>query len=312
MDSSDHQFGFLIDANRYKDLKRGVEWNKTSNILFEVALHSPFELSDMRGWANKRIVVQPGYVTTLKIDFHETKADELIRGIEPERRGCRFNDENDDLFTFQYYSKTNCLLDCMMEIAEHTCGCRPWDYPRAEEIENKNSQHICEFYGNSCFNHILANKTNPECERKCISSCEEVSYSVIVSHEPLDPRGRICSYLRKPIDVVELQTKRHVRALFSEEVWPYDKKFIFEPPKRRVMNVLKDILVHSNNSFYPVENEKRAFERDCRSKIKEDLAVVIVIIDSPTFSRMKRNVKVTLSDKLALLGEFQLFKDMFE
>ena len=27
MDSSDHQFGFLIDANRYKDLKRGVEWN---------------------------------------------------------------------------------------------------------------------------------------------------------------------------------------------------------------------------------------------------------------------------------------------
>ena len=305
-DSSDHQFGFLIDGNRYKDLKRGMEWNKTTNILFELALHSSYDLSDLRGWANKRIVVQPGYVTTIKIDQHETVADRAIRNFDPQKRGCRFEDENDDLSSFKWYSRTNCLFDCTMDIAEKICGCRPWDYPNPHEVKKKTGQFICDFYGNSCFNHILANKPNPRCEEKCIASCNEIDYSISVDHEPLDPRGRICSYLGKPIDVVELQTKQHVRALFSEEIWLSDQTFLHKPTKRRIMNLLKDILLmtNANESYYPIENEKEAFERDCRAKIAEDLAVVIVIIDSPKFARMKRNVKVSISDKLALLGNF--------
>ena len=307
-DSSNHQFGFLIDGNRYKDLKRGVEWNKTSNILFEIAIHSSHDLPDVRGWASKRIVVQPGYATTIRIDLHNTTADDSIRSTHPEKRGCRFHYENEDLSAFKWYSKTNCLFDCTMVIAEQTCGCRPWDYPNPTDKTKRTGSPICDYYGNSCFNRVLTNKTNQKCESKCISNCEEIGYSISVDHEPLDPKGRICSYLRRPIDVVEMQTKRHVQNLFSERAWPYDSKFNFIPPKRRVMNILKDMLSHTNESYYPMKNEKEAFERDCRAKINEDLAAVTVIIDSPTFSRMKRNVKVTVSDKLALLGELIIHK----
>ena len=50
-DTAENQFGFLIDGNRYKDLKRGFDWNKPSNTLFEVAIHASNETADVRGWA---------------------------------------------------------------------------------------------------------------------------------------------------------------------------------------------------------------------------------------------------------------------
>ena len=48
-DISRHHFTFIIDGNRYKDLKRGEEWNMTSNAEFKIGIHSPNETGDIRG-----------------------------------------------------------------------------------------------------------------------------------------------------------------------------------------------------------------------------------------------------------------------
>ena len=112
----------------------------------------------------------------------------------------------------------------------------------------------------------------------------------------------------EPIDAVELLVKRHVRALFSEKNWNNESAiFSYTPPNRRMMNILKDVLIHANESYYPVENERQAFERDCRSKIEQDIAVVIAVIGSPTYSRVKKSFRVTLGDMLALLGKYRVF-----
>lgn len=69
-----------------------------------------------------------------------------------------------------------------------------------------------------------------------------------------------------------------------------------------MMNLMKDILMEANELY--CLDEKRAFERDCTAKLKFDIAAVIVGINSPTFSRIIRNIKATTFDKLAVCGKF--------
>ena len=66
--SSQH-FTFLVDRNSYKDLKRGMDWNSSSNSEFSIAIHSPNDTADIRGWYKQYEVmkVHTGYITTIKI-----------------------------------------------------------------------------------------------------------------------------------------------------------------------------------------------------------------------------------------------------
>ena len=156
-DQSGHHFTFIIDGNRYKDLKRGIDWMKPSFSKFHLAIHQPNETGDIRGWSNKIINVPSGQITTIRINLSEQKSKESIRHLPIEKRGCRFSDESEILSSFKLYSKINCLLDCKMKIAESFCGCRPWDYPNPTDESKSTGPPICDYYGNSCFNSILAN-----------------------------------------------------------------------------------------------------------------------------------------------------------
>jgi len=64
---------------------------------------------------------------------------------------------------------------------------------------------------------------------------------------------------------------------------------------------MKEILLQRNTSY--ADDEGTLFHHDCASKIRTDIAAVIVSIDSPKFDRMIKTAKVTLSDKLATLGK---------
>ena len=102
---------------------------------------------------------------------------------------------------------------------------------------------------------------------------------------------------------MELEIKKHVLTQFVENHTYVDVTGIIasEPPERRMMSLLKEILSNSNDSYYL--DEKKAYEQDCVAKLNSDVAAVIVSIDSPTFTRMVKSSKVSFFDKLAILGK---------
>jgi len=304
-DISRRHYTFIIDGNRYKDLKSGKDWNITSNAKFKIGIHTPNEAADIRGWYNEIINAAAGYITTIRISLSQQNSEDPTPQLNKDQRGCRFQGENEDLSSFKSYSKVNCLLDCNMEFAEKVCGCRPWDYPIANSINNtKHSTEgrICDFFGNSCFNKILRENFAPGCDSKCMPDCNKITYSMDISLLPLDPKKRICSYLAEPLTNLEFRIKSYILSLFSNSVRSAENVANI-PPERRMMNTLKDILMKSNVTHYANETRYLAFERDCTGKLDSDIAVVVVSVVSPVFSRATKRVRATLFDKIANIGK---------
>lgn len=50
-------------------------------------------------------------------------ADEDVRGIPIESRGCRFPDETEGMWAFTYYSYTACLAQCIVKKKMELCNC---------------------------------------------------------------------------------------------------------------------------------------------------------------------------------------------
>ena len=55
-------------------------------------------------------------------------ATESFKGIDQGLRKCRFPDEG-ELELFDFYTESNCELECAWKKAEELCGCRPWYVP---------------------------------------------------------------------------------------------------------------------------------------------------------------------------------------
>jgi len=296
-DQSAHDFTFIIDGNNYKNLKRGDDWNTTSYADFNIGIHSPNEAADIRGWNNRIIKVATGQHTTIRISLSQQKTTSSARNLPINKRGCRFGDENDGLSSIKWYSQINCLMDCQMEVAENTCGCRPWDYPtstKTDFVRFGNETRICEFFGSSCFNRILQSNVRPKCRDQCDPDCEKVYFAIDVIDKPLDYEKRICEYAARPFTDLEFRVKNHIQSLYSEEK-------LHGPPERRILNLLRDILTKTNDSYYT--HGELAFEKDCIKKLRTDIAVVTVSISSPTYQRMTKNVKASWDDKLAWFGK---------
>ena len=320
-DQSGHHFTFLIDGNKFKDLKRGVDWMKPSFSKFHLAIHQPNETGDIRGWSNKIINVPSGQITTIRINLSQQKSKESIRTLPIEKRGCKFADETGGLSSFKLYSNVNCLFDCKMKIAERFCGCRPWDYPVSVKVNQATEDEhtpLCNFKGSSCFNWILRKEVESECKRKCIPSCNMIDFQLDISVAPLDPDKRICDSYLEPFTILEYRIRNYLQSLFS------DQGGLGLIPELKISNVLKDSIrnkdtkdkflldedlmfrrlverVFENETYY--SNDDSSFKQDCMQKLKYDIAAVVVSIDSPTFSRTTKRLRVTFQGKLASIGK---------
>ena len=307
---SEQHMSFIIDGDSFKNLKRrSSEWNRSSYTEFRVGLHSPTDVADIRGWDSKVINVPTGFVTSIKVDLSEQEGDATIRTVSVSKRGCKFHDENEDLSSIKWYSKINCFLDCKMEIGQKVCGCRPWDYPRQGQNNPKQageSARICDFFGSSCFNKILARNMEEKCKKRCNPQCDKISYKMDISKESLNANNRICGFKNQPYTNLEHNLKLYMLSQFWEENSIHFSNFgstdtlAKGPPEKRIINLIRDVLVGENISYY--SDQEKAFERDCKEKLSSDIAVVVVSIDSPTFDKTIKRVQVTLIDKLGVLG----------
>jgi hypothetical protein len=294
-----------MDANSYKDMKRGIEWNVTKQTKFSLSIHEPNDIPEVRGWNNNIMKARAGQITTIGIVQSQLKTDNAAREIEPTKRKCRFHDENDNLLSVKWYSKVNCLVDCNMKFAETICGCRPWDYPLSSK-ENETNQEspikICDYFGSSCFNMKLEDNRASQCNKKCVPGCEEISYRFIINEKPIDPNNGICNYHGRPETILELQIKSHILSQFSETNQYADINYVSStPPERRTINLMRDILSNTNVSYF--SDAEHAFEMDCQEKIKSDIAAVIVTMSSPKFTRMIRTPKATIFEKISAFGK---------
>jgi len=192
-----------------------------------------------------------------------------------------------------------------MEFAERICGCRPWDYPTSTQVNNtqtKNEGRICDFFGNSCFNKILREKSAPKCETKCVSDCNKITYSMDISEKPLDPKKKICSSFAEPLTNLELRMKRYIQSLFNISSVSAERVANI-PPERGLLTLVKDVLMKDGVTYYSNETQHFSFERDCVRKLESDIAVVVVSIDSPIFSRVTKRVRATWVNKISAIGK---------
>ena len=93
---------FLINANRVMDLRNGIQWNDTQRAIFRLALHPNFDLPNIR---DASINVFAGYKTTIRLNTMQLESDESVKGLELQKRGCRFEFEHENLTLFKSYSR---------------------------------------------------------------------------------------------------------------------------------------------------------------------------------------------------------------
>ena len=72
--------------------------------------------------------------------------------------------------------------------------------------------------------------------------------------------------------------------------------------KRIVNDMVKKISLKSSFNQTHDINANLSFKHDCTQKLEYDIAAVIISIDSPTFSKTTKNVRVTFQGKLASIG----------
>ena len=217
-----------------------------------------------------------------------------------------WKEENDNLASFQWYSKINCLLDCKIKIAEEMCGCSPWDYPNTEQendIESTKTGRICDFFGNSCFNKVLRQDITHDCDKNCVPSCNKISYSIDISNKPIDPKRRICSLVVKPKNNLESNIRKYIGSLYDNENRERYANSFLGPPELRIMNLISGMLSANNDTEPENITETFGFKGDCNEKLENDIAVVVVSIDSPTFTRTTKHLKATILDKVAYIGK---------
>ena len=93
---------FLMNANRVMDLRNGIQWNDTQKAIFRLALHPNFDLPNIR---DASINVFAGYKTTIRLNTMQLESDESVKGLELQKRGCRFEFEHENLTLFKSYSR---------------------------------------------------------------------------------------------------------------------------------------------------------------------------------------------------------------
>ena len=182
-------------------------------------------------------------------------------------------------------SRSNCLSECYILEAMSYCNCVPWDYPIPDAISASNEITICDFYGNSCFNSYIQNGMAANCHNRCDTGCNEIKFYITTEKEPIKWQD-ICDYDPRDTDQ-ELD-------LFERETF----EFLFNTTYSGRSGV-----VRFQEALLKSEDTKSFAKMYCEKKLKSDIAMVEVVMDSPTFIKYIQTHKATTTDKLANFGE---------
>ena len=289
-----YQYSFMVDANRYKDLKRGEVWNEETEINLKLAIHQPNSIADIRGTG---VQIYTGYKTTIRINIIQFYSKLNVKDVNTLTRGCKFENEVEDLGIFSNYSRVNCLFECSMEQAQAICGCLPWDFPRKKDTsKSKYEIPICDFFGSSCFHTLMQTEQGErKCVDKCVSDCNEIKYTISIEQKPLDP-NKVCRNKKFLGNSKKFEIADSIwNNIFGIPQEGSDILWKKKTPIDDLIRLLQDALSHPNKSI--------SDEDYCKGKLSMDIGVVHVVVNSPTVLRLVQSIRVSFADKLANIGK---------
>ena len=181
--------------------------------------------------------------------------------------------------------RSNCLSECYIREAMKHCDCIPWDYPIPYELVYIQSINICDFYGNSCFNSYIENGLAVNCTYECDPGCNEVKFTMSTEKEAIKWND-ICSYssndTEKELDLFGIETADYLKNTF---------------------HVGRSGIIRFQEALLNSENTTTFLQEYCETKLKNDIAIVEVVMDSPTVIKYIQRYKATETDKLANFGK---------
>jgi len=80
----------------------------------QIAIHDPLMPGDLR---SEGFTVEPGYLSIVLITPSQIVTSNAVKGLEIERRKCRFHSENEGMKVFSDYSRNGCIFECQLEQA---------------------------------------------------------------------------------------------------------------------------------------------------------------------------------------------------
>ena len=168
----------------------------------------------------------------------------------------------------------------------HNCDCIPWDYPIPRDTNNESTRiSICDFYGSSCFNSYIENGMAPWCQKNCDPGCNEVKFTTVTEKEKINWQS-ICSY--DPDDTKNI--------LNPFDIQTFEYLFNTTYPGKDGIIRLQEALTKSDDS-------KTFLYYYCKEKLIHDIAMVEVVMDSPTVIKYIQNYKASTTDKMANFGK---------
>lgn len=146
---------------------------------FMVAVHNPVEMVTTSPTA---VYVKTDHYTEISVVPKQQVTSEELRYWPPDKRGCYYSNERQLQF-FQYYTRTNCDMECEANMTLAACGCVALSQPRLE------STPVCGTEKQDCI--ILrmmhtAKSVNEDDDNmcNCLPSCSELEYDVQVNSMP--------------------------------------------------------------------------------------------------------------------------------
>ena len=128
----------------------------------------PWIKQDKSTW--KKIEAYDNEISTKYITLKGEKVDskDSFKEIPIKLRKCLFPDEG-SLELFDYYTESNCKMECAWKKAKEICGCKPWYIPALD------GEEMCFVLGNVCFDQIMNKIETKELEISC--KCNKVNWA---------------------------------------------------------------------------------------------------------------------------------------
>ena len=124
------------------------------------------------------------------------------------------------------------------------------------------------------------------CQEKCDPGCNEIKYTTTTEQKPLDWKS-ICSY--------DPRNTGKVLDTFEIRIFQY----LFNTTYAGKLEAL-----HLQEALVGANDTKSFMLKYCKKKLLNDVAIVEVIMDSPTAIKYIQTYKASLTDKLANFGKY--------
>jgi hypothetical protein len=142
-----------------------------------------FPLTEIKGFE-----IRPGHNNKVAVSAVVIDADDNMRDLDPETRGCLFSDETDRIKLHKSYNQANCFLECALMFGQKklkegnnlTLACTPWFFPFLND-----GYSLCDPWQTVRIMQIMENDvTDDECSY-CLPDCIQTIYQQTVSAQPI-------------------------------------------------------------------------------------------------------------------------------